>query len=92
MLNVELLYDLSLIKEVPQFKIENLKFNRWQTDDGRRTRESMRGRRSSLVGGRKKKKHSPQRHRGHKGEKMQGRSAEVTEKRGLWLVDCPSLL
>jgi hypothetical protein len=25
-LNFELLYDLSLIKEVPQFKIENLKF------------------------------------------------------------------
>jgi hypothetical protein len=25
-LNVELLYDLSLIKEVPQFKIENSKF------------------------------------------------------------------
>jgi hypothetical protein len=26
-LNVELLYDLSLTKEVPQFKIENFKFN-----------------------------------------------------------------
>jgi hypothetical protein len=28
----------------------------------------MRGRRSSLVGGRKKKKHSPQRHKGHEGQ------------------------
>jgi hypothetical protein len=35
---------------------------------------------------------SPRRHRGHKGEKMQGRSAEGTEKRGLWLVDYPSLI
>jgi hypothetical protein len=81
-------------------------------------RESWRGRRSSFVGRRKKKKHSPprrqdtkgiitgrtgregrkdftaeaQRRKGHKGEKMQGISAEVTEKRGLWLVDYPSLI
>jgi hypothetical protein len=30
-----------------------------------------------------KKNISPQRHRGHKGEKMQGKSAENTEERGL---------
>jgi hypothetical protein len=62
----------------------------------------MRGRRSSLIGRRKKKKYSPQRHQGHEGkiftteaqrhrealrEKMQGRSAKVAEKRGLWFVD-----
>jgi hypothetical protein len=52
-----------------------------------------------LVGGRKKNRDSPQRHKGHEGRKltteaqrhgevmgrkMQATSAEVTEKRGLW--------
>jgi hypothetical protein len=50
------------------------------------------GRRSSVVGRRKKQKHSPPRHKGHKGEKMQATSAEVTEERGLWLVDYSSLI
>jgi hypothetical protein len=54
----------------------------------------MRGRRSSFVVGRwsKKEKHSPPRHKGHKGKKMQATSAENTEERGLWLVDYPSLI
>jgi hypothetical protein len=39
-----------------------------------------------------KKNISPQRHRGHKGEKMQATSAKVTEEGGLWFVDYPSLI
>jgi hypothetical protein len=58
-LNVELLYDFSLIKEVPQFKIKNLKFKICP--------------RCSLRDARPQRKDSHHRdHRGHGGLRVKG--------------------